>query len=222
MNALRLGILLRLWFVLLSLVMILIDEFAGASLWGQWAYFILWWAVFPLWLVSCFLITAQEPRTTLLEQGWTLRRAIRWFAVIFMVQSITASWTQFVIPPSVFDFAHNAFGFLWLAVFTCELVLLRQLALRAPNMRLARSTWNCFRLSLPSGLIFVGCIITGELFSTLAPKFYTAVTIIGGLSVFVLLIICVPWFMWIYVRYYRIFRDEMRIARSYESAPLPE
>jgi hypothetical protein len=218
LNQIRLGILLRLLLVILAMVMFAFATFGAATFWATWPFNVLSWMAVALFLLSCFLITAQEPRTVLIEKPFTWRRTVRWLVVVFTVQSAAGYWIQFVMPPVLFDPTQYVLGLLWLPVVLGEVQLLGKYASRAANIGLAQSIRNCFRLSVPSALILLSCITADKLLSTIALGVLPAVQAIGVIAFILFGPICIPWLVWIYTRCYRMLHNEWRMARSLENA----
>jgi len=123
-------------------------------------------ALLGFWATYC--ITTQEPRTSLTEDPVTLRKIIRTCAVTTCVGGIAQQLAGIALAPgTAIRGAHLIWiliglvsGIAGLVVLVGEMIYFRRFALRAPDVKLARSTGRMmWGLGITFGLATVGGVV---------------------------------------------------------------
>jgi hypothetical protein len=173
-------------------------------------------------LVATFAITSQEPRITLREDPFTLRKAIRACALVGFLNVFVSlvegdGWVHVAV--LAINVLSQILGMI--AVFG-ELVYLRRFALRLPDLKLAKSTKSLMWL-LPVVIFvflvigFVGAFILGGAGPRTAPGGATSTPLMGvfvGFGCFgsVLLLVGALWYVRLLTKYNKAFKETVALA----------
>ena len=130
---------MKLWNIVLWLVSVIGGVAAGAFVvLPQAPMYAVAMVVVGLW--ASFAITAQEPRVSLHEDPVTLRKAIRFCAVVAFVASIMEIFGTSGRVGMILNTCGTILGFARIIAIIGELVYFRRFARRVPDGKLERST----------------------------------------------------------------------------------
>lgn len=163
LKKLKLGTVVKLWNMVLGLLIglatgIIVRFISGVVV----VVIVLHLASSVLGLWATFLITTQEPSTSLTEDPLTLRKVVRTCAVFAFIGGVAGQTSQHWLV----QLLALLLGAAGIVVLIGELVYLRRFALRVPNLALAKSTrtvmWGMF-------IMMVGAFVVGLVAAVLTP-----------------------------------------------------
>jgi hypothetical protein len=241
LDKVRLGIVLKLWNLLVAL---LVGATAAAAAFGlpaavgQVGGFVA--ACLGLW--ALFLVTSPEPTVGLMEDVVTLRRVIRTAAVLGFVGNQLHAVATGTGGSIVLSIVGGALGLIGIVATFGEFVYFRRFARRVPNEELARSTsvvmWAFVTLGVVGviagvvGVFFLaGAVGGGSAFGPTggAPPSVGPALLTGGLAFGTCLfgvagVIFGLWYIALLFRYHSAFKTALFEARTlpFEELPQPD